>query len=269
MAGKTSSSSTDLVLVGKDDPRFEILAAEQGGDDDVQAIIRDNFGDEGISPADLDRVKMPSGGGTAWEVPTLDGDESMKTLEGVIVAWAPPRVMWTIPLDDQKGDPEPPDCSSDDGKVGNGLYGIGSEHHPTGDCTTCPMNEWGSAGEDRAGKKCKETRLLYVLLEGGLLPITVSLPPTSIQPLRKYFLRLASSRVPFYGVVTKLALKRVDGQGAIKYAVVEPTVGDRLTPELRAAAKAYGETFTAAVSRSGVGQSSVAADEYARGDQAE
>lgn len=262
MAGK-ATPSTALAVV--DPQKYPVLSGEGDGGD-ITEIIAENFGDDGISPFDLDRVAMPAGGGTTWEVPSLDGELALKTLEGVIVAWTKPRVFWEVSLDDQEGDAQPPDCSSDDGEYGDGQYGRGSELHPSGDCASCPMNQWGSASGDRKGKGCKETRLLFMLLEDGLLPVTVSLPPTSIQPLRKYFLRLASGRVPFYGVTTKLSLRKVDGSGAIKYAVVEPALGERLDPDLKAAAKEYGETFKTMQT---AGAARVAADEYQKGSAEE
>ena len=38
-------------------------------------------------------------------------------------------------------------------------------------CASCPMNKWGSAGDGRKGKACREKRLLLVLRDGEALPV--------------------------------------------------------------------------------------------------
>lgn len=213
----------------------------------MQEVLSENFGDGGVGVFDLDAIKIPSGGGIAWEVPTLDGIDSTQEIEGIIVAWGSPRSFWFKSLDDSGEDGgTPPDCASDDGQLGFGAFGVGSEAHPTGECETCPMNQWESDPKGGKGKACKESRLLFFLMEGRTLPLTVSLAPTSIQPLRKYFLRLAGNGTPYYGVTTKLKLRKEQGEGSIKYSVAEPAMGVRLSPEMRAEAKAFGRRITQA-----------------------
>ena len=80
-----------------------------------------------------------------------------------------------------------------------------------------------------------------MLLPKRSLPVTVSLPVTSISPFRKYMLRLAGEGIPYYGVTTILGLRKIDGGGSIKYSVAEPRKGEVLDAETRAAAKHYGD----------------------------
>ena len=117
---------------------------------------------------------------------------------------------------------------------------LGSPENPEGLCENCPMNQWETAAGGGKGKACKEARLLFTLLPGRVLPVVVSVPPTSLQPVRKYLLRLAGEGTPFYGVTTKFSLHKVDGSGAIKYSIIDPAKGDMLTPEMRGQAKEYG-----------------------------
>lgn len=207
-------------------------------------VMRENFGEQGPGPSDFDRVSIPAGGGTTWEVPGLDDMESIRDLEGIIIAWKSPRAYWSQRPEETEGN-QPPDCASDEGLVGNGVYGPKSDENPSGQCATCPMNEWGSSelvsGKpgDR-GKACKEMRRLYVIRPNSILPIVVTLPPTSIQPVRKYFLRLASKGVPFYGVVTKLGLTP-KSDGGLRWAEVNPGVVRQLDGEELVAAKQYSE----------------------------
>lgn len=240
---KSEESSTDLVAADEAAERFPALIGESGAE--FRAMLEENLGGEGLRPGDLDRIKMPAGGGLAWEVPTIDGEDSVKELEGIIVTWQSPRSYWRESLDDTGGG-QPPDCASTQGVFGDGEYGPGSDENPSGRCDQCPMNEWGSADDGR-GKACKEQRLLYLLRENSILPVLVALPPTSIQPLRKFMLRLASEGIPYYAVTTKLGLNRVSGE-KFTYSVADPKLGKRLSPEVAAAAKEYGEKLKAMAS---------------------
>lgn len=230
------ASSSKQELATTETEAYPVLLEHSG---EFADVIRENFGDEGVQPSDLDRITIPAGGALSWAVPTIDGEDAVKEIEGIIVAWQSPRAYWESRLEDSGGG-QPPDCASDDSKFGNGAYGPGSESNPSGECAVCPMNAWASA-DDGKGKACKEMRLLFILQPQGVLPVTVALPPTSIQPLRKYFLRLASAGVPYYGVTTKLGLKRVTGQ--YTYSVVEPRMGSRLDVSHQDAAKVYGESI--------------------------
>lgn len=216
-----------------------------GGDGSgaLAAVIEENFGNDGIQVFDLDRITIPAGGGIAWEIPTLEGPESEKFIEGVIVAWRTNRAYWAESLEDGGSGGNPPDCSSDNGKTGFGAFGPDSDANPAGTCSTCPKNEWGTGREGR-GKACSEARVLFMLLPGRVLPVTVSLPVTSIPPIRKYMLRLAGEGIPYYGVVTRLGLRKVESGSSIKYSVVEPSKMDTLDPVARAAAKEYGDNLS-------------------------
>jgi len=167
----------------------------------VLAVIMENMGGEQITDRDLDRVTLPLGGATTWEVEGLEGSESMKELTGVIVHWTRPRAYWAMGLDEGDG-PSPPDCFSDDGEIGIG--------DPGGDCFTCPLNQWDSA-EKGKGKACKEKRLLFFLRAGDILPIVIQAPATSIANLKRYFLRLASQGIPYSHVQTTLTLAKQSG----------------------------------------------------------
>lgn len=257
------SKSTEIAVISDDGgpDMFPALYVEEGSD--LSEALQENFGGEGIQPGDLERVTVPAGGALSWEVPTIDGEgDSVKTLEGVIVSWARPRAYWDRDLEETGGG-QPPDCTSDDGVHGSGMYGPGSEDNPTGACETCPMNEWGS-GRDGRGKACKEMRVLYLLQEGNVLPVTVTLPPTSIAPLRRYMLRLANQGIPYYGVVTKLALEKVTGQ--YTYSVVKPSIASRLDKTVQGRAKEYGEMIRGAVSGTAAQDASAAQSEAITGE---
>ena len=55
--------------------------------DSIADIMAENLGDDGLSEFSLDRIRIPAGGGIAFEIPTLEGSDSAKTIEGVVVGW--------------------------------------------------------------------------------------------------------------------------------------------------------------------------------------
>ena len=163
----------------------------------VQAL-HENTGGEKLSPFDLDRIKVPAGGGTMWTVPSLTGDQEVKELSGIIVYWKSTRAYWP---GSYEGGSAPPDCSSNDGKVGQGS--------PGGECAVCPYAQYGSAKNGTGkGQACKQTRLLFIAQSTSLLPAVLTVPPTSIKPCSKYFLSLAGQARPYYSVVTSIGLTK-------------------------------------------------------------
>lgn len=189
----------------------------------VAQIINDNMGGQTLTPFDLDRAKVPTGGATSWEVPDLDeGTKSVKSIEGIIIHYTSPRGYWAAGLD-QGGASTPPDCFSPDGKIGIGA--------PGGDCRTCPFNEFGSA-EKGNGKACKEKRMLFLLQPESYLPMVVQVPTMSLKPINQYFMRLAARGTPFYGVVTALSLEKAQQTGGgLPFSKIAPSMASRLTPE--------------------------------------
>jgi hypothetical protein len=63
------------------------------------------------------------------------------------------------------------------------------------DCASCPMNRWGSAGDARKGKACREKRLLLTLRDGEALPVVIVAPPTSILAVARFETRAAARQL--------------------------------------------------------------------------
>src|SRR3989304_6389367 len=76
---------------------------------------------EGLTP-EFTVVKIPTGGGIAFEVPTDEDIETEKELIGVILDHYPARANWPEKF---SGMGQPPECSSLDGKKGT-KYGDGA-----------------------------------------------------------------------------------------------------------------------------------------------
>ena len=205
----------------------------------VQEVLRANLGGDKINQFDLDKITVPSGGGSAWEVPSLAGVETLNEIEGIIVGWKPVRSLY---LTEYSGGSEPPDCSSDDGITGFGdPLGKGMEERRA--CAECPMNQWGSDTKGN-GKRCAERRLLFVLRRNDQIPIMVVCPPTSLKNCKSYFLRLTQNNVPFYGVVTGLKLEKDKSQTGITYSKITFTAKGALAEDDVAVFRDYAEFFT-------------------------
>lgn len=203
---------------------------------ELQALIHENIGPDGIAVGDLDRVKVPAGGGTVWEVPSIDGDDAVKVIEGVVIERLTRRAYWQSAY---SGANDPPDCRSDDGITGEG--------EPGGVCARCPLNEFGTAtkqdGSEGLGKACAETRLLFVLQPDSLIPLVIKVPPGSLKPFRQYSMRLLKAQLSMTGVVTKIGLEKAQSGDGITFSKITFEAGDRLSDEAKAAMVAYGEVL--------------------------
>lgn len=203
---------------------------------DLQEVFQENLGGGTISVTDLDRVKFPTGGMTAWTVPSLEGEEITKEIEGVIIFKKDSRVYFSKTFEESGGQ-DAPDCVSDDGQNGLGL--IAQQHG--GNCATCPLAQFGSGRN--GGQACTLNMNLFILAKDNLLPLVVKIPPTSYKIARKYLIGLTGKMRPYYSVSTKLALKKVQNAGGIAYAELVITTGQVLTPEETAQMKAVHENL--------------------------
>lgn len=206
-------------------PTIQNYLALKGDPGKVTEIIQANLQGQTLTPFDLDRVKVPTGGGAVFEVPTLEGSEPSKTLSGILVHFTSPRSWWEHGLD-EAGEAGPPDCFSPDSTIGIGRFG----GQP---CETCPMNQWDS-GRNERGKACKEKRMLFMLQPESYIPLVIQVPTMSIGPLKQYMMRLASRGIAYWSVVTELSLEvSQQSGGGLKYSRIIPKVAEngRLTDE--------------------------------------
>lgn len=196
------------------------------------ALIAENLAGDSVSIGDLDRIKVPAGGGTTWTVPSIEGEKQQKALEGIIVHVARRRAYW------ESSNPtgEQPDCSSSDCVTGHG--------DPGGACAACPLNEFGTAqkqgGGQGRGKACKESALLFLLRPGENMPQVVVVPAGSLKAVRQYRLKL---KVPYFAAVTRLELSKTANKDGIAYAQISPTFVGELPPEAAAGVKRYADAL--------------------------
>jgi hypothetical protein len=170
-----------------------------------------------LERGDLDRVHVPLGGSTTWQVPGINGTESVSELDGIILGYQDQRAFW-------RGSPEegtpgaPPDCASPDT-----VNGVGD---PGGLCCNCPFAQFGSGSTGR-GQACRLTRELLFARPQDRLPFIVSVPPSSLRNVRKFQARLP---LPYFCAFVRLGLSPVRQVGRI-YSVIEPRLLGAIDPE--------------------------------------
>ena len=186
----------------------------------------------------FDRVSVPAAGGLAYELPgEMPGETDMaKEFTGVILYHHP---MFTYYRDTFSGGNNPPDCGSYDGVMGTG--------DPGGRCDKCPLNQFGSGAN--GGKACKNKRRIFILREGELIPILLTLPTGSMKEFAVYVKRLLAKGRKSSSVVTRFSLQKVQNSGGIAYSQAKFAVDRVLTDEEQPYISAMADQVKAFASR--------------------
>ena len=168
----------------------------------------------------FERIKMPSGGTTLFKMPGDDTDEPsfVKEFSAVILYHHPIRAYFKTKF---TGATNPPDCGSLDALKGYG--------EPGGDCKNCIYNDFNT-GENGA-KACKERQRLYLLCEGEIFPMLLSLPTGSLKDFSRYLMRLLTKGIKSSEVVTKFSLTTATNKGGIVYAKASFKMERKLTDD--------------------------------------
>jgi hypothetical protein len=220
---------------------FETKIALLNDPEGVGAAVRDAIealeGEE-LSPWDLPELTIPAGGGTTWEINTLDGDVSTKEILAVIVDSQRVRQYYAREFE---GGNTPPDCVSADG-----LTGVGT---PGGECVSCPLAAWGSGGDRTNSQACSERRHLLLLTEHSAMPFFFNVPPSGIKALRKYLAALLGAGKKPWAVLTKITLEKAKNGTGIEYSRAVFHAAGQLAPEQVAIAEEYGRTMKGLLAR--------------------
>ena len=170
---------------------------------DIGAMMAEEL--DGLD-AGFERIKIPSAGSTVFEMPgESDETESVKEFSAVILYH---HTLYAYYKSKYTGGNNPPDCGSFDGITGEG--------DPGGKCSACPFNQFGS-GENGA-KACKNRRRVYVLKEGEIFPLLLSLPTGSLKEFTRYIKRLLSKGRKSNAVVTRFTLKKATSNTGVLYS---------------------------------------------------
>jgi len=228
-------AKNEVAVVGNVAEMYPVLA---GGDINVAEVLAENLGGESLGALDLPMIKVPGGTSpAAWAVETIDGDEIVKDLQGILVGTSLQRTFYKESFDDGGG--QPPDCTSKDC-----ITGVGD---PGGECDKCPYSQFGSA-DNGDGQACSMSRIFYMLLPGQFLPTAVRIPPSSLKMAKKYLLRLASQGLPYYSVITSLTLNKTKNAGGTAYYEIVFSMAERLPADAVAGVKEIAESLRSAIS---------------------
>jgi hypothetical protein len=222
--------ATKDVVVAAETPSFLVTEMQPS---EVREILAGALGaGEALSARDLERVRLPAGGGTSWELDTLNGTQPFKTIRCVVIAQRQVRVYWKESFESSGGKKQP-DCFSDDVIQGIGDPGI--------ECALCPNSQFGTGkGNSQA---CQLKRMLFFVREDQLIPSYLALPPTSQALGKAYLLKLASMRLMPWDVVTEIGLERAQSEAGIAYSRVTFQRATNLSDEQRVAMRAYADAI--------------------------
>jgi hypothetical protein len=173
----------------------------------MRELVEVNLGGN-LSPRDLTTVHVPSGVASSFDVPTLEGPQSVKELTGVLLRVGTSRALFSRSFQ-ESGGKDRPECYSEDGLNGHGT--------PGGDCANCPMNVFGSALKGY-GKSCIEKKLLFLATKDSLLPMVVVASPGSHKGLQVYLRQLTAGGKLLSSVVTGISLTAAQSADGIKYS---------------------------------------------------
>ena len=147
---------------------------------------------EGISMRSFPKIKVPSGGGNAWDI---DG-EPLKSFDGIILYHRPVKAFYRKTFGEDGITNAPPDCTSIDMATGVG--------DPGGECRLCPYNRYPKNGSKKA---CSDRTFMFILRPDSLLPYFLNVPPGSFGNRKDYTnTALAGRGVWPWHVVTRFGL---------------------------------------------------------------
>lgn len=229
---KTESESKELAVSSVSE--YALMKADPKK---IADLLITNLGDDELGEFDLERIKFPSGTTPAFARTNESGTEVINCLEGVILYAGNRRVYWQK----RQGEGEsggPPDCSSTDAKQGVGKIKGDDSSPEVGKirriCKQCPMSQFGtgtdSAGKPTKGQACQQRKVLIMAVADSILPVCISLPPTSLKAYKEYAYALTAKGKDIRAVVTKISLEVVKVAGGNDYAKANLNFGDDLTP---------------------------------------
>ncbi len=238
----------ELVLL----KRTEIMALN-ASDPRVEALMYNIKIAGGVSENDLVHVKNPGGGALAFEVAAAGvKPEYLTEIIGIPLTIQPKRTLWA---DKSIGSGERPVCSSNDlvrGKlrvddnkqldIPDTILKIAMPGAGEGKCANCHFNKWDTAidakGQPTKGKRCSESKVVYLLRLGDVLPMKITIPSGS---LGTFNAAIKQFPVRADRCVMKLSLAKEKSNSGVDFAQYRAEFVSGLEPEAIASLQEYGE----------------------------
>ena len=171
-------------------------------------------------------AKVGAGGIRVFTVSNGNRDIVIEKFSGVIIANHSCNALFPPRTDDDKVMNTPPICSSVDGETGVVL-----ETGECRSCANCPHNVFGTAGK---GKACKNMHRLYILTEDVPIPMTLTLPPTSLELWRNYaIMDVAAAGLELTEIITEFGLINAESSNGNKYSIVNFKLVGRVNGEVK------------------------------------
>lgn len=207
---------------------FQIVTGFEGLDEELMEELKEEMNDldeeRGIA---CRQIKIPSGGGKAFEVESDDPDdpEVVKEVTGVIIFTHRMNSYWEGDFGSSDDGNRAPTCSSIDAKQGMDL-----QTGEVKDCENCIYNQFSPDG---SGKPCKNMRRIYLMMSGKPGVYMISVPPTSLKDINRQLTRImGTQKVPYTRMVVTFKLEKAKNKGGIEYSKVIVEKTGMLPPEL-------------------------------------
>lgn len=200
--------------------KFQLVTGFEDMDEDLKAELEDEMDDlDDDGGIDAKHIKIPSGGGKAFEVETDDPDdpEVMKEIQGVILFSHNMNAYWKHrygETDENGNANKVPDCASMDGDTG-----VDRTTGEIKDCSTCPFNQFGSDDSGR-GKACRNMRRFYLMMSGRPDIYLLTVPPSSRRDVNRSLREMMARRFPYTQQVASFKLIVAESADKIKYSRV-------------------------------------------------
>jgi len=202
---------------------FSIVSLYENMDPELMAELQDEMADlDAESGIDCRTIKLPAGGGFAYEVQGDDDDdvEYLKEITGVIIFTHRANGFWPGSYGSGDDGNKIPLCSSMDGKTG-----MRTDTGEIVTCESCPYNQFGSAADEKGnqsrGKACKNMRRLYIMRDGNPNIYLLTVPPTSIKEVNKQLTKIMGSKgIPYTNLIIGLKLEKATNSNGIAYSKV-------------------------------------------------
>lgn len=212
---------------------FSLVSMKDGLDEETRAALEDEMEDlESDGGIYCRRIKVPSGGGRAFEIEGDDPDDPdiLKEFDGVVLFTHRINTMWEGEFG---GENRVPACSSFDAKVGV-KYDTGESCS----CEKCPHNQFK---DDNTGKDCKNMRRIYLMLDGQQWLYLLSVPPTSLKAVNRQLNTILAQGTPFTDVVVHFSLESATNRSGIDFSRIVLKKGSVLQDDQKRMARAMRE----------------------------
>lgn len=187
---------------------FQLMNRYEGIDPELLAELQDEMDDlDPESGITCLKIKIPSGGGLAYEVQTDEEDDAeyMKQIDGVVIfthgptgsagAYGSGRIR-TSPRLRQPGRQDRIWTDTENCAPARDAPTMSTAPGPT------------RPGKQGRGKACKNMRRLYLMMSGDPNLYLLTVPPTSIKDVNRQLAKILAGGVPYTGMILRFTLEK-------------------------------------------------------------